>query len=72
MVPEAVALGGYAFKEDFFAIDNGALEGPVVLPIHEAEMEDFIVGEGYKPAKLLPFSKPFPSVFSASVSQLVF
>lgn len=36
----------YAFHEDFFAIDTPFLEGPQVLPVHEVEMDDFIVGMG--------------------------
>lgn len=42
---EGIIHGGYAFKEDFFAMDDG-INGPVVMPIHEAEMEDLIIGTG--------------------------
>lgn len=35
---------GYTYHEDFFAIED-EVEGPILMPIHEAEMEEFIIGE---------------------------
>lgn len=42
---EGVIHGGLAFKEDYFADDNN-MEGPMVVPVHEAVMEGIIIGTG--------------------------
>lgn len=47
MAHDPVACGGYAFEEEYYVVDNGTPEGPVVLPVHEVEMENFIVGACY-------------------------
>lgn len=65
--PQALAFGGYAFKEDYFVVDNGSMEGPVVLPVHEVEMVDFITGAGYNFRNKLCFS--FILVWSASLKK---
>lgn len=38
--------GGYAFHEDFSALDNESTNGPVVLPIHEVEVEEVVQSNG--------------------------
>ncbi|KAK1372699.1 hypothetical protein POM88_028892 [Heracleum sosnowskyi] len=43
---EGVIHGGYAFHEDYYAVDNEEMEGPVVISVHEFEVEDFVLGEG--------------------------
>lgn len=47
--PPGFAHDGYAFKEDYYAVDNDAMEGPVIMPVHEVVLEDYIVGKGHFP-----------------------
>lgn len=41
---EGVMHGGYAFHENYFVVHNDLQEGPVVMPVHEVVMEDYILG----------------------------
>lgn len=47
--PPGFAHGGYAFKEDYFSMDNDNLERPVIMPVYEAVQEEFVVGDDYNP-----------------------
>lgn len=39
--------GGYAFHEDFYSPPNDNMDIPAVVPIHEAVLEDVIIGKSY-------------------------
>lgn len=43
--PPGFAHGGYAFKEEYYALNNDDLDGPVIISVHEVVHEDFIVGK---------------------------
>lgn len=38
---------GYAFQEDFFAVDNTMEEAPEVVNVHNVLAEDFLFANGY-------------------------
>lgn len=42
-----VSHGGYAFHEDYFAQDSEVLGDPVVLPVHQVTINDYVFGQGY-------------------------
>lgn len=42
-----ITHSGYAFHEDFIAIDNEMMEAPKVVNVHNVMAEDFIFGNGY-------------------------
>lgn len=52
VISAGVIHGGLAFQEDYFALDIGQ-DGPVVMPMHEAVMEDLIIGTGVEANPLM-------------------
>ncbi|KAL1808621.1 hypothetical protein ACET3Z_025611 [Daucus carota] len=45
--PNNIIYGGYAFHVDYYAVDNEGMDTPVVMPVYEAEVEDYVLGAGF-------------------------